>query len=472
MSERAQYYLSTKLPPSLEWVDNSCSLNSAKIDQNSTLWLTLIRGETDMPTQKIFYPDQALIFRSLPEEFQLIHAMGLSFNDFCSRGYPERESLYFAYVETHRNPHGIATASGAHEFYRRMTEYLRTAMDMVEHVIATYFRTFAERLPAHNSVANCLDTIQMLKLATSDPGHNPSSLERRRNFEAKRQLGIALQLFAIETADEESAVADDLSSIDQLTWERLFVPDESVDLWLIAGLNSARANRSENLELFRTHRQAKRRARERRHLETNIKEELLPSRVTNLGEKNYIVYVGNRRKRLLSTLLKLERGRPTGDRRGWKYVVVAVHQTGNELRLATRDDARVFHDHTHKTLWQSPLVVSPDPPNPNPHRHETYWDLKTLGRYHRADNGRMIAGSAEQLVTTIQDHLDTYVATDGLNHDLYRARQAMEFLGPLWFPHHRGPYDEVASMRLPGFGVDWDSPRLKEQLEHWWKNQL
>lgn len=425
-----------------------------------------------MPNKKIFYPDQALIFHSLPEEFQLIHTMGRSFHGFCAKGYPEREALYYAYVETHRNPHGIATSSGAREFYRRMTEYLRTAMDMVEHVIATYFRTFAERLPAHNSVANCLDTIQMLKMAILDPGSNPSSLERRRNFEAKRQLGIALQLFAIETADEESAVADDLSSIDRLTWERLFVPDESVDLWLVAGLNSARANRSENLELFRTHRQAKRSARDRRRQGADIKEELLPCRVANLGEMDYIVYVGNRRKRLLSTLLKLERGRPTGDRRGWKYVAVAIHQPGNGLRLATRDNAQIFHDHTHKTLWQAPLMMTPDIPNPNPHRHETYWDLKTVGHFHHADNGRIIAGAAEQLVTTIQDHLDTYVSTDGLNHNLYRARQVMENLGSLWFPHRRGPYDEIASMRLPGFGVDWSSPRFKDQLEHWWKSQL
>jgi hypothetical protein len=425
-----------------------------------------------VPNQQIFYPDKALIFRRLPEEFQLIHEMGRSFQDFCAKGYPEREALYFAYIETHRNPHGVATGSGAREFYRRMTEYLRTAMDTVEHVIATYLRPFAERLPSTNAVANCLDPIQMLKMATSDPGPSPSSLERRRNFEAKRQLGIALQLFAIETVDEEAAVAKDLSAIDLLTWERLFTPEESVDLWMTAQLDPVRANRSCNLELFRTHRQAKRSARTRRRLGEQIKEGLLPSRLARVGEVNYIVYVENRRKRLLSTLLKLERGRPTGDRRGWKYVCVALHLPGNGLRLACREDAKKFHEHTHRTLWQAPLVISPDPGLPNPHRHETYWDEKTLGRFHRADNGRTIAGSAEQLVTTVQDHLDTYVATDGLNHDLYRAGQVMQYIGPLWFPHRRGAYDEVASMRLPGYGVDWDSPRFTDQLESWWQSQL
>ncbi len=425
-----------------------------------------------MPGQQIFYPDEALVFRSLPVQFQRIHEMGRAFQRFSSKGYPERDALYFAYVETHRNALGIATASGAREFYRRMTEYLRSAMDMVEHVIATYLRPFAERLPSTNAVANCLDPVQMLKMATADPATNASSLDRRRHFEAQRQLGIALQLFAIETVDEEADVAKDLSVIDQLTWVRLFVPDESMDLWLVAELNPALAMRSKTLELFKTHRQAKKAAKERRKKAISVKEELLPCRVAMVNAESYIVYVVNRRKRLLSTLLKLERQRPTGDRRGWKYVVTAVHKPGNGLHLAGREDAQAFHEHTHRTLWLDPLVVSNDGALPNPHRHKTYWDLKTLGHLHREDNGRTIAGSAEQLVTTITDHLDTYVAQDGLNHDLYRADQIRQYLAPLWFPYRRGPYDEIPTMRLPGFGVDWESPHFKELLEVWWINQL
>lgn len=425
-----------------------------------------------MPGHQLFYPDEALVFRSLPAQFQLIHEMGRAFHRFSSKGYPERDALYFAYVETHRNALGIATASGAREFYRRMTEYLRSAMDMVEHVIATYLRPFAERLPSVNAVANCLDPIQMLKMATAEPAPNASSLDRRRHFEAQRQLGIALQLFAIETVDEESAVAADLSVIDRLTWERLFEPDESMDLWLVAELESARAMRSKTLELYKTHRQAKKMARERRRKTISVKEELLPCRVAMVDGQSYIVYVVNRRKRLLSTLLKLERQRPTGDRRGWKYVVTAVHKPGNGLRLADREDAQAFHEHTQSTLWKTPLVLSKDSALPNPHRHKTYWDLKTLGHLHRADNGRTIAGSAEQLVTTITDHLDTYVARDELNHDLYRAGQIRQYLAPLWFPYRRGPYDEITSMRLPGFGVDWEAPHFKELLEAWWRNQL
>lgn len=425
-----------------------------------------------MLTQKTFFPDQALIFHSLPEEFQLIHEMGRLLHDLCTKGYPEREALYFAYVQTHRNPHGIATANGAFEFYRRMTEYLRTAMEMVEGAIERYFRPFAERLPSHNSVANCLDPIQMLKMATADPVAHASSLERRRHFEAQRQLGIALQLFAIESVDEESTVAEDLSAIDRLTWERLFTPGVSVDLWMLAELDPENGNRHKHLELFRAHKLAKRASKPRRAKGTLFREELLPCRVASAGDLRYLVYAVNRRKRLLSTLLKLERGRPTGDRRGWKYVVVGVQNGSSTISLAERDDAEAFHAHTRTVLWQKPLLPGEDPKHTNPNRHPTYWDRKIVGRFLRPDNGRIVAGAAEQLTTTIADHFDTLFATDDLNHTLYRARQAYETLGPLWFPHERELYKNIVGMRLPGFGVDWNSPHFKDQLERWWKSQL
>ena len=66
--------------------------------------------------------------------------------------------------------------------------------------------------------------------------------------------------------------------------------------------------------------------------------------------------------------------------------------------------------------------------------------------------------------TSIDDHLDAVYSTNGLNHDLYRARQVAAHLGPLWFPHRRGPYADIANVRLPGFGVDWDSPYFHGQL--------
>ncbi len=424
-----------------------------------------------MSKQKLFYPDEALVFRSLPDQFRIITEMAGIFHRLVDKGYSHRDALYQAYVETHRNKHGISCVVGASEFYHRMTEYLRTAMDMVERVIDWYFRPFRERLPPHNATANCLDPIQMLCMATNNPGPRASSLERRLHFEARRQFAIALQLFAIETVDRESDVAEDLTVIEQLSWERLFLQGKSVDLWVVSELDPNNHNRSCKLTFFESKKPATRMRKSLQRRGIPCKEEFLPSRFVQIKQRRFIVYVINRRKRLFATMLKLERGRSTADRRGWKYVVVGVRGRKG-IREATREDATEFLEHVRSTLWLDPLVLTEKADQVNPYRHSTYWDLKITGRFHRKDNGRLIAGPAEQIVTTIRDHLDSYTATDDLNHALYRAHQVFEVIGPLWFPYKKGPFKSLSSMRLPRYGVNWDLPGIQADLERWWHSQL
>lgn len=425
-----------------------------------------------MPHRKLFLPDEALVFLSLPQEARLIQDMGREFNTFVGRGYANREALYCAYVITHRNGLGIATTAGAAEFYRRMTEYLRAAMDMVEEVIADFFHPFADRLPAHNAVSNCLNPVAMLHMATTSPGANASSLERRRHFEAIRQLGIALQLFAIENVDGEETVAEDLSSIDELTWQRLFTPGASIDLWLLCELDPERHHRATRVHIFANHREAKARAKILKRSGALIHEEFFPCRVAPNGKQRYLVMVENRRKRLFPTLLKLERGRPAGDRRGWKYVVTGVQNGNGTIRVAGREEATTFNDLTRDRLWIQPLLEHADDDQANPGSNEDYWDVKVVGRFHREEPERVVAGLVEQIAAPIQDHVNTRVSTDTLNHDLYRAEQVRACLGPLWFPHRRGPYNDLSHLRLPSFGVDWDAPYFQEQLERWWRSQL
>ena len=424
-----------------------------------------------MSKQKLFHPDEALVFRSLPAQFRIITEMAAIFRTLTDKGYAQRDALYYAFVKTHKNKHGISSGTGTIEFYHRMTEYLRTAMDMVEMVIDRYFHTFAERLPPHNATANCLDPIHMLRMATNDPGPHSSSLERRLHFEARRQFAIALQLFSIEAVDRESAVAEDLTCIEELSWERLFVKGESVDLWVVSELDPSDNNRSRQLTFFTKKRPATRTRKSLDRRGVPCKEEFLPSRIVQIKQRKFIVYVINRRKRLFSTLLKLERGRPTADRRGWKYVLIGVQSRG-KLRTATREDAAEFLEYVREVLWKNPLLPAEKSANKNPYRHPTYWDLKITGRFLRQDNGRFIAGPAEQIITTITDHMDSYTAIDDLNHALYRAHQVFEVIGPLWFPYKKEAFRQVPGMRLPRYGVNWELKGVRKYLEHWWHSQL
>lgn len=428
-----------------------------------------------MPDPELFIPDQALHFRRLPEQYQIVQAMRQAFDEFRGRGYSSQDALYYAYLLRNPNQHGVATAVGVNEFHRRMTEYLRQAQNMVEHVIERYLGLFAGRLDPHNAVSNCLDPVAMLKMATDELAVGSSSLNRQRHLEAMRQLAIALQLFAIETVDHESWVADDLATIDRLSWERVFLPNESEYIWILVELHTDPAmNRSaKSVEIFTCARDKTARLRKLRRRGFPFKEELLSCRVALVGKKRFYVYAVNRRKRLLSTLLKLERGRQGTDRRGWKYVVVATQgQQGGALRLATPQDATSFSTHSGQVLWKAPLFLQDDHSPPNPERSERYTDEKILGRFHRPDNGRTIAGSAEQLTTTITRHVDTLFSRDSVNHNLYRARQILKYLAPLWFPHRRDIFEGVNGLTLPGYGVAWDQRYFRAQLEAWWQTRL
>ncbi|TAL50850.1 hypothetical protein EPN81_01550, partial [Patescibacteria group bacterium] len=413
-------------------------------------------AEMTLSTPQLFIPDNALNFRRLPEQYLIVQSMRTSYDDFKGRGYSSHQALYFAYVTQNPNSHGVATSVGEEAFYQRMTEYLRQAQNMIEHVIDRYLRPFAGRLDPHNSVANCLDPVAMLLMATENPQMGASALQYQRHLEALRQLAIALQLFAIETVDDEAWVADDLSTIDRLSWERLFVPDESQYLWALVEMKAAPNKTDGEIKSVEIFTQEKDKSMQRRALNRKnrrYKEELLSCRVALLEDKRFYIYAVNRRKRLLSTLLKLERGRRGTDRRGWKYVVVATQAGEGPIRLASLEDAEVFSAYTKQVLWRDPLFMEPDRSPPNPDSSDRYKDHKIVGRFHRPDNGRIIAGSAEQLTTTLTRHVDSLFARDGVNHYLYRARQILRYLAPLWFPHVIDAFRGVNSITLPSYGV-------------------
>jgi len=399
--------------------------------------------------------------------------MRTRYDEFKNLGYASETAFYYAFVRSNTNKYGVTTDLGAKEFHKEMTTLLGVAQDIVEYIIEQRFRPFQERIAFHNTVANCLNPIQMLLMATDDPGLHADRLVRRKHFEAGRQLGIALQLFSISTVDPEAWVPEDLGQIERLSWERLFEPDRSENLWILAKLyrSSSMGGRVENIQVFIS---TKEKTHALKHLRKRgtTKENQLYCRVAIVEGVRYYVYAINRRKRLLSTLLKLERGRPYSDRRGWKYVVVAV-ESPEGLRVATPDDAKTFSEHTRRVLWHHPLIEETDTSPPNPDSDARYRDEKIIGRYERPDNGRIVASPAEQLVTSIGPHIDTLVATDGeLNHTIYSARKALKHIAELWFPHRRGPYDEISDFRLPGYGIAWREAYFRDQLEAWWQTQL
>ncbi|PJA45053.1 hypothetical protein CO174_05205 [Candidatus Uhrbacteria bacterium CG_4_9_14_3_um_filter_50_9] len=425
-----------------------------------------------------FRPEDALIFHKLPHQFRIVIEMGRIYDDLICLGIEPKVALYTAYVRTHQSNKGPATTVGDDKFYDHMSGYLRSARGIVRQLIQENHQPFSRSLAPHNRVSVCLDPIQMLTMATQNPGTHADRLSYRLQFEARRQFGIALQLFAIEAVDSDLRVSQDLFEIDKLAQERLFSKETSREVGLVAWQDQQNQYRMADVQIFdrRTREEAVRRARELKRAHEPFIEDQLTCRVARDNGRAYVVYAIDRGKELLPTLLKLERGRQLTDRRGWKYVVIGVDE-GDGLRVATRKDAQDFLDFSARILWKLPLLNQEDEGSPNPNRDRTYWDLKLTGHFLREcqDDGRIILGPAEQLVTTIGDHLDADHAHADVNHRLYRASQIDEYINPIWFPHTYEAFKGIVRMRrlhLPGYGVNWGSKDVKRRLYEWRLSQI
>jgi hypothetical protein len=417
----------------------------------------------------VFYPEQALVFAKLPRQFRTIVKMGHTFNSQISAGNDPRTALYIAYVLTHQKEYGIATTIGHNEFHRRMMDYLRIARQLVENVIHETHGPFSRSLTPHNRVTNCLDPIEMLKMAIMDPGPEAASISRHRYFEARRHFGIALQLFDIEEVDSELRVSNDLVAIDKLADERLFSENTSRDIWLIGWQDAENEHRILDVFIYSNSQEARKRAHNMRANGETFIEQALTCRITRVNGVSYIIYAEDRGKRLFASLLKLERGRRLTDRRGWRYVVVGVESDG-VVRKATRKDAESFLGYTAEKLWKLPFVKVENGDEPNPHRDRSYWDCKITGHFLSKESHRVIAGPAEQLVTTITDYLDAEYAYADVNHRLYRASQIDKHIIPIWFPHNTLAFDGIIDMcgiQLPGYNVNWASKEVQRHLKEW-----
>jgi len=261
----------------------------------------------------------------------------------------------------------------------------------------------------------------------------------------------------------------ELDNFEELEEKR--IPNVEYDLYVMSRHEPTRNNSVAQLKLF-THRGNWMRSLEaKRAQDPNVRGWMLPCRVITIGGTSYYIWTDPRRKQPGSTLFKLERGRSIRDRRGVRYVVVAVKGTV-DLRLANRGDAKNFLNHMLKYLWLDPLKVcevtlDPDEAvNPNPDRHSDFWDVKVVGALMVPRNGGRAIVSVEQQVTTIKDHLNALCAYDSLNPDVYALEKLVKYICPLWFPYRkRAHYREFKRMGIPYYGVDWEHPQTLELLK-------
>ncbi len=422
--------------------------------------------------QKLYYPDRALDFRHLHEEMLLVLQMRPIFDRLAYE--TEEDAMYDAYVQTHSATNGVTDRSGSKEFDTQLRRHIEDAILLVEGVIRDRFNPLRLRIPMHRDVMNCLSPRKLLEYATTPVPAGAGELNRRLRFEALRNLAIALQLYAIERADNRKWVFEDLDLVAQLSKNRLFVPESDVRIWHLSQV----LNKGPVVQRVRI-------AHTRRDLQAHRKyfdpkkgplaEDFIQCRVVRIKRRVFYVFVADPRKRTPSTLLKLERERGIKDRRRWMYILVGVHYR-MKLRAATIEDAHELDRYVRQHLWQEPLHQHSDDGEPNPDSHPNYQalqGLKAVGRIHRPDGRRVIAAQAEQVITTLVNHLATVHSRNRMNHALYTNEKYLKYLARLWFPQTRADLGDLPDdIHLPGYNVLWDSDSVQKMLHTWWLSQL
>lgn len=459
------------------------------------------------------YPEKAFVFIPFEQELVRIDRMGRMYRHGLQSQMAERDAFWMAYTETHPE-HAPYVRMGADEFYEKVRDqFVKLAGRDVGDVIYGILRPFATELSRHSFERVCLEPGPLLLTATERPTvpallqvevddadgdlmeesgtpdlvlpdvdeqnapagvwAKKTSIAYRKYFDCRRRLAVALQYLSIELVDSDAASSKDLLTVDELSFARLFDPARDQAIWVFASLAHRKNNRVGSVLRLNTEAKAAR-ATARRYTAANGRSyaERFLCRIAIVHGKTFYVWADSRWKEKRSTLFKLERGRQLTDRRGWKYVVVAV-KNGDHLRAGTIEDALEFAQWSKERLWQHPLSTVIDDVSLNPNSHPDYHDTKVVGRIESYHEGRLVSAQCEQLVLGLADHINTVVSSDGVNHEFYRGGQVVDYICPKWFPY------SVYRVDWPSFPKRGDpevrSPRkleVKERLVRWWVSQI
>lgn len=331
-----------------------------------------------------------------------------------------------------------------------------------------------DEFPADPDETDHGDLIQVLD-AHGRPVMEPAakhSIEYRKYWGCRLRLAIALQYLNIGLIDPDEWSSEDLLNVDELSNERVFLRGADRTIWILARLDARKKHRvCGEPRMFLNQRPFNTARRKAENGGNAFHWDRFLCRVAQVNGKRFYIWVDSRWKEKRSTLLKVERGRALTDRRGWKYVVVAVEERGH-LRVGTLADATEFARYTMERLWVGELVLGTDEGGLNPSSNEDYHDVKVVGRIIARYGTSWVSAQCEQLVLGLKGHLNTFTSDDSLNHDIYRGQQIVEFICPKWLPFATF---RIGWPKFPkkGKNVTNGTPekRTMERLLRWWRSR-
>lgn len=421
-----------------------------------------------------YRPEEAFQFVPFRKQRTIVNRMGATCRRWFDGRDMSRAGAFFEALEEQHSWMAPFMRSWPVEFryirYRQeaVKNAARDIRDFIKHTVPPY----KTPLSRHFSERVCIDPVALLKMATEVPeGEEGDTIPYRLYHDAFRQIAIANTYWGIELADPDEWASEDLRTVARLARDNLFEVGESRDIWVVAEIDP-RTGYPQKIRLFDDRNVKTRYVRKlKKHGKLVFADRFL-CRVLRVNGKVFFVLVDGRWKESGPITLKLEGGRDLSDRRGWKFVVVAV-KTRRGLRVARHRDAEEFTQICRERFWTGPLHAGPPDTDRNDKSHPQYKDDKITGSIEAVHGHLLVQAKAEQLTMSVDNHIKTRTAKDGVNHDLYRNRRAVTVLGPLYFPTLiYGVHWPV--FPKPGQPLEGSPAQKKtaQVLENYWRGQI
>lgn len=410
--------------------------------------------------EPIFFPDQADYRRPFEDEREYIRQAVQASGSDLGPNFSPSDRFYDAWrqfpVDDASRRMGLI---GADEFSRLFAASLRRAKAWVQDIIRDHLRDLATVLDPIDEVASGgtpnLVAWSRGELGILRPnGHAADDLSEVCPIadrwgddedlvieESLRELTLASKIRRLEAVDDWESVTRDMTRINELCSERLWVGRKVVLTVNYAVYKDGEKKGYVHPDVpitFGPHRPTVTWDSEPRNRQVKC-------RVVRDGETVWLILTKSRPKDLEATILKEEevvqsgatfKSRVALDRRGIMHVLVAVGIRG-QWRAAVPADCETFGSLARARLWTEPLrLVAEHEHWKNPESSPDYQRVKMLGRFYRhsyRNNTLLVAPSVEHQIIAIETLLSSLGAQTTLNHDIYRAGRIRRVLVPKLF---------------------------------------
>lgn len=300
-------------------------------------------------------------------------------------------------------------------------------------LVQNYADVFSGVLKLESNVACVFQLEDLLELMRSD-GKKP--LDARRRFEAISLFDQAGFVAAIESDDSLDNIGRDLKEMLGLLQEYLFVGSREITVW----------SRHDPKDSYRVKGQPQIDEPMRGNF-TNVRRREMTCRLLKGGD---IAHLDHRLKDAAAAMLKIMRQRQHPDKEN-PYQV--RDRCGLKFSLPSVELADKTCGALRRLLERHNAVLSPVQGNLNGNGQCKDTNNPQSSPYYKALSFNAVwrGRSFEFQIVTFKDLFSSEHALNDENHDLYKLRQYLTHIFPLFFP-------------LPHYGINWLSRPVRQRL--------